>query len=129
MTQTESIKIWVDGSIDAMDTAQKLFESKKYHHALFFLHLALEKIIKALYISKLDESPPYIHDLKALIVLTNEDIEKDELKQLGEISKFNVSARYDDYKYKIFKLATKEYASEWIKIGKKLYEKYQKDCK
>lgn len=129
MTQEMAVKIWVDGAVDALDTCDKLFESKKYHHALFFLHLALEKIIKALYISKLDESPPYIHDLKELMVLTKVDIEKEEFKQLEEISKYNVSARYDDYKYKIFKLATKEYASEWIKIGKKLYEKYQKNCK
>lgn len=120
------MKIWTDGAIDALDTCDKLFKSKKYHHTLFFLHLALEKIIKALYISKLDESPPYIHDLKDLIVLIEKEVEKEELEQLEEISKYNVSARYDDYKYKIYKLATKEYTSNWIKIGKKLYEKYKK---
>ncbi len=126
MTQEKAVNIWVEGAIDALDTCDKLFKSKKYHHALFFLHLALEKIIKALYISKLDESPPYIHDLKELIVLIEMNIEKEELEQLEEISKYNVSARYDDYKYKIFKLATKEYVLKWIKIGKKLYEKYKK---
>jgi len=52
MTQDESIKIWVDGARDAFDTSEKLFDSKKYHHALFFLHLALEKALKALYVSK-----------------------------------------------------------------------------
>lgn len=129
MTQEKAVKIWVDGAIDALDTCDKLFKSKKYHHALFFLHLALEKIVKALYISKLDTSPPYTHDLKELIVSTEANTEKEELEQLGEITKYNVSARYDDYKYKIYKLATKEYTSEWISIGKKLYEKYKKDCK
>lgn len=129
MTQEKAVKIWVDGAIDALDTCDKLFKSKKYHHALFFLHLALEKIIKALYISKLDTSPPYTHDLKELIVSIESNVEKEELEQLGEITKYNVSARYDDYKYKIYKLATKEYTLEWIKIGKKLYEKYKKNCK
>lgn len=127
MTQEKAVKIWVDGAVDALDTCDKLFESKKYHHALFFLHLALEKIIKALYISKLDESPPYIHDLKELINFIELDTEKEELKQLEEISKYNVAARYDDYKYKIYKLATKVYTFKWIKIGKKLYEKYKKN--
>lgn len=129
MTQEKAVKIWIDGAVDALDTCDKLFKSKKYHHALFFLHLALEKIIKALYISKLDESPPYIHNLKQLVKVAKIKVSKVELKKLDEISEFNVSARYDDYKYKIYKRATLEYTKKWLKIGKKLYEKYKKDCK
>ena len=66
MTQEAAIKIWVDGSIDAIDTAQKLFDSKKYNHSLFFLHLAIEKILKAIFIHKYDTAPPYTHDLIVL---------------------------------------------------------------
>ena len=129
MTQEKAVKIWVDGSVDALDTCDTLFRNKKYHHSLFFLHLALEKIMKALYISKFDTSPPYIHDLKQIAKITIIKVDKVELSQLKEISEFNVSARYDDYKYKIFKRATLEYTKRWIKVGKKLYEKYKKDCR
>jgi len=89
----------------------------------------LEKIIKALYISKLDSSPPYIHNLKQLAKLSKIKVTILESKQLDEISKFNVSARYDDYKYQMHKKATKDYTEKWITTGKKLYEKYKKDCK
>lgn len=125
MTQQKAIDIWTIGAADALDTCDKLFESKKYHHALFFLQLALEKIIKALYISKLDDSPPYIHNLKQIVKLSKIDITILESRQLDEISKFNVSARYDDYKYQMFKKATKDYTEKWITTGKKLYEKYK----
>src|SRR3989339_668478 len=118
MTQKKAIYIWVNGAIDALDTCDKLFESKKYHHALFFLHLALEKIIKALYISKVDGSPPYIHNLKLLIEMSKVKTDDEEIRELDEISEFNVSARYDDYKYEIYKRATEDYTKKWIGIGK-----------
>ena len=102
MTRQKAIDMWVEGAVDALDTCDKLFKSKKYHHSLFFLHLALEKIIKALYISKVDDSPPYIHNLKLLIKILKIEASDKELEQLDEISEFNVAARYDDYKYKIY---------------------------
>ncbi len=122
MTQEMAVKIWVDGAVDALDTCDKLFKSKKYHHALFFLHLALEKIIKALYISKKDSSPPYIHNLKQIAESIEIDLNEEELDQLDVISEFNVSGRYEEYKYKIYKKATKEYTEVWMDIGKKFYK-------
>lgn len=122
MTQEAAIKIWVDGANDALDTANKLYISKKYHHALFFLHLALEKILKALYISLKDEAPPYIHNLKQISELAGLELNTTEVDQLDQISEFNVSARYEEHKYKIYKKATKEYTDEWMKIGMDFYE-------
>lgn len=126
MTQGKAVKVWVDGAVDALDTCDKLFKSKKYHHALFFLHLALEKIIKALYISKLDESPPYTHNLKELCESMKLGLTELELRQLDEISEFNVSARYEEYKYKIYKRATKEYGKKWMVIGINFYKVFKK---
>lgn len=40
----ENIEYWLASSKDDLDTAEKLFASEKYHHCLFFVHLALEKI-------------------------------------------------------------------------------------
>lgn len=125
MTQKESIKIWVDGAEDALDTSNKLFENKKYHHALFFLHLTLEKILKALYVSIKDEAPPYVHNLKQISQATGLKFSENELNQLDEMSEFNVSARYEEHKYKIYKKATKEYAEIWMSIGKDFYNKFK----
>jgi HEPN domain-containing protein len=123
MTQQESIKIWVDGYKDALDTAQKLFASKKFNHSLFFLHLAFEKLLKAIYVSKKDEAPPYTHDLVILAEKCSINVSEDQKNQLAEISEFNVSARYEDYKYQMYKKATEEYTTKWFKIGESLLEK------
>lgn len=126
MTQAESIKIWVDGSIDAMDTAQKLFDSKKFNHSLFFLHLALEKILKAIYIKKFDIASPYTHDLVVLAEKCELNPSEELKSQLTEISEFNVTARYEEYKYKMYKKATAEYTKEWFEIGIDLLTKLNK---
>ena len=126
MTQEESVKVWLDGAYDALDTSQKLFDVGKYHHALFFLHLALEKILKCVYVSAKNDAPPYIHSLKQISQLIGLKLSEKELEQLDEISEFNVSARYEEYKYKIYKRATKEYTKIWMLIGKNFYEEFKK---
>lgn len=127
MTQLEAIKIWLDGAIDSMDTAQQLLNSRKFNHSLFFLHLAVEKILKAVFIHKKDTAPPYTHDLVVLAEKSGIKLTKDQKSQLAEISEFNVSARYEEYKYKIYKKATEEYTKEWFKIGTDLFDMFKKE--
>lgn len=119
----EAIEYWLKSSQDDLDTAKKLFSLKKYNHALFFLHLSLEKIIKAVYLAKKDEAPPLVHDLVLLSEKAVISINDKEKEELAEISTFNIAARYDDYKLKFYKKATKNYANLWINKGEKLFNK------
>lgn len=121
-----NVNYWIQSSTDDLDTAVKLFESKKYHHCLFFVHLALEKILKAIFVSKKNEPAPFKHDLVRLAEKTELKIDNNTILQLAEISSFNIAARYDDYKFKFYKKATKEYAKKWLSIGKDLYEFFSK---
>lgn len=113
-----TVEYWTTSAQDAMSTADVLFEAKKYHHALFFVHLAIEKIIKALYVSKINEPAPPMHNLYVLAQKLSLPIDDTLKEQLLEITTFNVSARYDNEKYKFYKKATKEYSTTWIQIGK-----------
>lgn len=125
----EAIEFWLKSSQDDLDTAKKLFSLKKYNHALFFLHLSLEKIIKAVYLSKKDEAPPLVHDLVILTEKAEINISSAEKEELVEISTFNIAARYDDYKLKFYKKATKEYSQKWFKNGEKLFNKFKEFLK
>ena len=117
---------WETGSEDDLDSAHKLFEGKKYHHALFFLHLALEKILKAIYVKKKNEPPPPIHDLVRLTEKSSLSISEEMTLQLAEISTYNIAARYDDYKMRFYKKATHEYAQKWMKVGGTLLDVLKK---
>ena len=103
MSQEEAVKYWVDSAQDDWDVVQSLLKSAKYNHALFFLQLALEKLIKAVHISQKDESPLYVHNLVLLAQKAGIEFSEEELADLKEISSFNVSARYDSYKRDFYK--------------------------
>jgi HEPN domain-containing protein len=93
MTQDEAVKRWIAGSEDAFETAQQLFQTGKFHHALFFLHLSLEKMLKARIVKTTDEPPLPIHDLLRLATIATVRISEKKISWLAEISTFNVAAR------------------------------------
>jgi len=110
---------WFDGYKDVLLTAEKLYEAKRYHHCLFFGHLALEKLLKAVVVNKIKTHATPTHDLVKLVKATNIEISAEILDDLAEINKFNINARYDSYKLAFYKTATKEYTIIWrLKIKK-----------
>lgn len=57
---TQRVKeYWVDEAQEALKVASHLFEKQDFSYALFFGHLALEKLLKALYVVKNKEHPVY----------------------------------------------------------------------
>ena len=57
---------WVTEAEEALTVADHLFEKGDYSYALFFGHLAIEKLLKALYIERQKEHAPPIHNLLRL---------------------------------------------------------------
>jgi HEPN domain-containing protein len=60
------VKYWTDGSDDDFDTMNAMFECKKFNWSLFVGHLMIEKLLKALYVNRKNDYPPYIHNLLRL---------------------------------------------------------------
>ena len=123
MSQEEAVKYWISSAEEDWSVAHSLLKSDKYNHALFFLQLALEKLIKAVHVSQKDESPLYIHNLVLLAQKAGIEFSEEELADLKEISSFNVSARYDSYKRDFYKKSTREFAIQWMKRGENLKTK------
>jgi HEPN domain-containing protein len=130
LTQQEVIQ-WVKHlqkeSKEAYTTATDLYKSKRYHFALFFCHLAVEKIIKAYHLLKHRVFALPIHDLILLIKKSGFKTDEKNLEQLVEINTFNIKARYEDYKREFYKKATSGYAKEWIEITSDLLKLMSKN--
>jgi len=56
-------KYWHTGSLSDIDTADILIDKNKLSEGMFFCHLAIEKILKALYVKNLSEYAPKSHNL------------------------------------------------------------------
>jgi HEPN domain-containing protein len=126
----EQIDYWHKSGKENLDAAQILFKNKHYDSALFFGHLALEKILKGLTIISTEKPAPYIHDLEKLAIVANLEFDETKAINLRIITDFNITGRYKESKFAFYKKCDKKYTEKNLKIIKELFlwleEEYQK---
>lgn len=120
MDKDNVIKYWLESAAHDQETAEFMFESKRYSWALFIWQLVIEKHLKARIVEKLDDSAPTIHDLNKLANLAKLKLTPIQEYNLQQVTKFNINARYEDYKHTFYKQATRAFTIKWIKISKGL---------
>jgi HEPN domain-containing protein len=114
MNKQEKVIYWIKSAKNDWRVAGHLFEKKDYPYALFFGHLTIEKLLKALFVNKFNEPPPYTHRLTYLAEKTELDISPEKLELLEIITDFNLEARYPDEKFSFYKKCTKEFAETYL---------------
>ena len=92
----KQIEYWRVGAAEEFDISVSLFEDSRLRHGLFFLHLTLEKIIKAHFCKKVNDLAPKSHNLIRLAELAMLSISDDDKAFLGEMTRFNIEGRYPD---------------------------------
>lgn len=105
---------WIESSDHDFKTMNDLYQTQNNNWALFMGHLVIEKLLKALFIKLKDEFPPMIHDLRRLCEKADIDLDDSRKILLDSISRFNINARYDDYKQSFYQLCTESFTAEWI---------------
>jgi HEPN domain-containing protein len=74
----------------------------------------IEKLLKALYVKQKGEYPPLIHDLRRICEKAGVELDMVSKINFDSISRFNINARYDDYKQSFYLLCTESFTEEWI---------------
>ena len=108
------INYWIESADKDFRTMIDLFETKNNSWSLFMGHLVIEKLLNALYVKQKNEYPPLIHDLRRLCEKADIELELSQKIIFDSISRFNINARYDDYKQSFYLLCTDGFTSEWI---------------
>jgi HEPN domain-containing protein len=111
---------WRESSEQNYATMQNLIKTKEYSWALFLGHLVIEKLLKALYVRRLEKHPVFSHDLLRLANKIDVELPTSFEEWLDEITTFNINARYDDYKQSFNKLCTIDFTIEWIEKIEKI---------
>ena len=114
----EVVQYWIDEAEEALTILGHLFEKGDYSYALFFGHLAIEKMLKGLYVANKGEHAPPIHNLPRLARLADIHVSNKRNEQLVLITAFNIEARYPDLKRSFRKKCTKVYAAAQIQVIK-----------
>lgn len=117
------IDYWRKSAEHDFKTIQALFEKKRYSDSLFFSHIVLEKILKAIVVKRTKKQAPYTHNLVFLKELANVELDKKEVDLLDRVNQFNIRARYPDLKFEFYKKCNKKFTEYYLEKIKKLYEK------
>lgn len=114
--QKKSVQYWLESSEDDWKVTNHLFEKEDYSYSLFFGHLTIEKILKAIYVNKRGEIPPYTHRLVYLAEKVSLSLSESQLELLETITDFNMEARYPDEKFSFKIKEIKEWLLQQIQL-------------
>lgn len=116
MNNIDLMNYWIESSDEDFNVMLDLKEKNRNTYCLFFGQMVIEKLLKALY-AKNNKGAPYApktHDLLYLAEKLNLELTEEQEVILNEITTFNLSTRYDDYKRAFYNKCTDEYTEEQI---------------
>ncbi len=118
-------QVWIDGAGEALRIAEQLLDSGRHLWAIFFCHLAIEKMLKAAVIEKTGELAPKTHNLRFLVGLAGLPTDGPHFEFISVLSDVSVPTRYpEDFGHSLTGYSqevAKEYltrareAIDWIK--------------
>jgi HEPN domain-containing protein len=92
----KQVAFWRDGAQEDLLVAEELLERGRVRHGLFFLHLALEKILKAHVCRQTCDLAPRSHNLVRLAELAERHLPEQYVSILAEMNRFAIAGRYPD---------------------------------
>lgn len=118
---SKTISYWLNSAEYDLGVAESLLESGKYPYALFFGHLALEKILKALVVKETKQHAQFTHSLTKLANQLSFDIPKDVIAKFLKYEEFNIQSRYPDIQNKFYKTCTKKITEKNVAAIKEVF--------
>ena len=113
-----------------LKTADQMFETGRYVYVIFMCHLAVEKSLKAIISSELNQIPPKTHDLIYLLTLTKIDqLPTDLLDFMGVINNTAIVTRYPEDLSRLVKSYPKIVTQKYLEKTKELIKWILKDPK
>lgn len=91
------IQHWLNGSEEDISAAESLLENRHFRQALFFTHLSLEKVLKALIVKTTKDHPPKIHNLVRLAEIAGFEIDEDRQDFLRKFNFYVLQGRYPEF--------------------------------
>jgi HEPN domain-containing protein len=114
----KQVVFWRDGAQEDLSVAEELLEGGRVRHGLFFLHLALEKILKAHVCRQTRDLAPRLHNLVRLAELAERQLPEQYMDILAEMNRFAIAGRYPDTP---FPLPTPEEAKTYAHRAKEVF--------
>lgn len=119
--KSKNIEYWKKGSLSDLSAALDISNlAKKHAHSLFFLHLSIEKSLKALFVQLNGNFAPLTHNLLMLVQKCELNIEPSDTLILSEINEFNLETRYPNEIDDLLIIATEEFTLKYLNEGQRI---------
>jgi len=112
----EVVQYWLELAEDDWPVAEHLLASGDHHYALFFGHLYLEKLLKALVVKATEEHAPRTHNLLFLAERAGLAVPDDKHDVLLRVTGYNIETRYPEERAAARKRYTREYTESELKM-------------
>ena len=116
MNIEEIVQYWLNTADEDWQVAQHLFESKDYAYALFFGHLYLEKVLKALVVRRTQAQAPFTHSLLRLAREGGLSLTAEQEDLLDRATTYNLEARYPSERLAFKRRCTREFCESELKL-------------
>jgi HEPN domain-containing protein len=116
------ITYWIELSDYDMKTASVMLDGQRFLYVGFMVHQSIEKILKAFYVMKHDETPPFSHRLSLLAKKASiyESLSEEQKDFMDLIEPLNIEARYLSNKEQLIKSLTQDRCQDILKKGEEL---------
>lgn len=112
----DKISYWKDLATYDMDTADAMYETRRWLYVGFMCHQVLEKTLKAYWCKTQPNDPPYVHNLARLVNGCGIDqmMTEQQMLFIDQMTPLNIEARYPEYKEALLAALTPEKCREII---------------
>ena len=115
MTIQEHVKYLVEQAENDLGASEALKKAGYYAHALFWGHLVLEKVCKALYLqNNKTKDYPHIHNLIILLGKSSVELSEEQITFYSDMNRFQSKGRYTNTLQEIEATVTKEICEKYF---------------
>ena len=115
----KQIAFWRDSAKEDWDVARQLLDNGRTRHGLFFAHLALEKMLKAIVCKQSQDLAPRLHNLSRLADLAALTPDEGKMEVLAEMNAFHIEGRYPE---SLAKAPTREESLTYMARAEGVYQ-------
>lgn len=95
----KAINFWLKSAKENFETAKAMYKTKRWSFVFFMCQQTIEALLKAVYVIKKKENPPFIHSLPQLAVKTNLNVPEDVAKFFAMLSRHYIESRYMEERF------------------------------
>lgn len=107
MTKADHIAYWMNAADQNWSEVGAMFAAGTYVPCLFWAHLTIEKLAKALWVQdNAGDTPPFTHNIARLLADTNLALTPAQATFVQQLNTFQLEGRYESYTANLRQQAT-----------------------